>query len=203
MGNSHDAVTHSNARHTMNEMISSGPAESAFYFEKMVELFDYWVALPGDKPRRAVDPLTLGARLIPHVSLGALIDGCTDYRYDLISSELNAVAPRLRPGSRSSDAMRIQKTKTDLVHELFMSTGRTIEPKVLRLTYASMEGRPRGIYTMFLPLGRQPGPTGKDVASDLMIGLWSFELKESFQRDEYEDLLEEFTTFRASRLAAS
>lgn len=187
----------------MNEMISGGPAQSALFFEKMAALFEYWEALPGDKPRRAVDPLVLGARLIPHVSLGALTDGCTDFRYDLISSELKAVAPRLRPGNRSSDAMRIQKTQTDLVHELFMSTGRTIEPKVLRLTYAAMDGRPRGIYTLFLPLGRQLGPTGKPVASDLMIGVWSFELKESFQQDEYEDLLEEFTAFRASRLGAS
>lgn len=187
----------------MVEITSAGAAQSAVYFEKMAALFGIWEALPGDRPRRAVDPPVLGAQLLPHVSLGALTDGCTDFRYDLISSELKAVAPRLQPGSRSSDAMRIQKTQTDLVHELFMSTGRTIQPKVLRLTYASMDGRPRGIYTMFLPLGRQPGPTGKPVASDLMIGVWSFDLKEPLLQDEYEDLLEEFTAFRASRIVAT
>jgi len=167
-------------------------------FEEMAALFRYWEAMPGDKARQAVDPVALGSQLLPHVSLGSLVDGCNDFRYDLISSEMKIVAPRLRPGDRSSDALRIQKTQYDLVHDLFMSTGRSIEPKILRITYASMEDVSRGINTLFLPLGRQPGANGKDVARDLMIGLWRFKPAESVKHDYFEDILEEFIAYLAS-----
>ena len=169
------------------------------HLENMDCLFRYWDSLPGSKRREDVNPLVLGSQLIRHVSLGALIDGCTDFRYDLISSELKAVAPRLQPGALSSDALRIQKTEFDMIHDLFLSTGRSIEPKVLRVLYASMEGMPRGIYTLFLPLGRQTAANGSQVASDLMIGLWRFEPEVPLIKDRYEDLSEAFEAYRTSR----
>jgi len=168
------------------------------HLEDMAVLFRYWEALPGDRRREDVNPLALGSELLPHVSLGALIDGCTDFRYDLISSEMKAVAPRLQPGARSSDSFRIQGTKVDLIHDLFMSTGHSIAPKVLRVFYASMEGMPRGIYTLFLPLGRQSAADGTPVASDLMIGLWRFEPTAQFKEDRYEDLSDAFEAYLAA-----
>jgi hypothetical protein len=167
--------------------------------EKMAGLFRYWESLPGDRPRRAVDPIALGANLLPHVSLGALVDGCADFRYELISGEMSIVAPRLRPGDRSSDALRIQKTDFDLIHHLLVSTGRSIEPKVLRITFASMEELSRGIYALFLPLGRQADETGEAHARDLMIGLWRFEPMAPVTRDRFEDLFEALEAYRASR----
>ncbi len=164
----------------------------------MACLFRYWESLPGERRREDVNPLALGSQLLPHVSLGTLMNGCTDFRYDLISSEMKAVAPRLQPGARSSDAFRIQQTQFDLIHHLFLSTGQSLEPKVLRIHYASMEGMPRGAYTLFLPLGRQPGADGKPVACDLMIGLWRFEPEKTFKQDRYEDLSKTFEAYLAS-----
>lgn len=171
------------------------------HLEKMAVLYRYWKALPGDRPRDAIDPVELGSDLLPHVSLGTFIDGCTDFRYELISSEIKQVAPRLKPGSLSSDALRIQQTDFDLIHHLFMSTGRTITPKALRVTYASMEYMPRGINTLFLPLGRQKDADGKDVACDMMIGLWRFEPERQVRQDRYVDILDAFETYMATREA--
>lgn len=186
-------------------MIDAGSGNLAIpdhHLEKMAVLYRYWEALPGDKPRKDVDPVTLGTRLLPHVSLGALVDGCTDFRYDLISSEMKQVAPRLQPGNRSSDALRIQKTRFDLIHHLFLSTGQSMEPRALRVTYASMEGMPRGINTLFLPLGRQTTTDGKQAASDLMIGLWRFEPEGAIKQDKHEDVLEAFMAYLATATEA-
>jgi len=183
----------------MPEDSSNSATVPASQFEKMAELYRVWEALPGDRPRAALDPLTLGSRLIRHVSIGSFVDGCTDFRYDLIGSEMQAVAPRLSPGARSSDSLRIQMTRYDLIHDLFLSTGRRMEPKVLRIHYASMENMPRGIYALFLPLGRQTDADGEEVASDMMIGLWRFEPEGPLKQDSYEDLADAFAAYRATR----
>ena len=166
-------------------------------FAEMDALYRYWESLPDGKPREAVYPLALGVRLINHISLGAFVEGCTDFRYDLIGSELKVVAPRLQPGNRSSDSLRIQQTQFDLVHDIFLTIGRTLEPQVLRVFYASMEGVSRGIYGLFLPLGRQELEDGTVCAQDMMIGLWRFEPREPVAKDRFDDLKADFDAYRA------
>ena len=154
----------------------------------MVQLFRVWKSLPSDRPRKAIDPMALGPSLLPHVSLGTFINDCSDFQYELISSELKEVAPRLKPGARSSDSFRIQNIKFDLIHDLFISTARNRQPRVLLVHYASMEGQPRRINTLFLPLGEQTTVDGVTCASDLMIGLWSEPSVEPLLQDTFEDV---------------
>jgi len=158
-------------------------------FSKMAVLYHYWLAMPGVKARADVDPLAIGSRTLGHVSVGHFLEGGSDLRYDLICEELKKVAPRLVPGALSSDALRIERTDFDMIHNLLGAVGRAGLIRVYSIRYRSLELVPRMIHTILLPLGvKEPGAP----AEDLLFGIWQQPVRQRFSVDSFDDLTDDF-----------
>ena len=155
----------------------------------MAELYGYWLDLAPPRPRRDVDPLAIGEPLLAHVSLGHYLNDCNDLRYDLVSRELKKVAPRLVPGSRTSDALRLERSDFDLIHNLLCAVGRAGVPRVYAISYRSLELMPRKVYTILLPLGLDD--EGRN-AEDLLFGVWNQQNPEYSSIDSFVDLTSDF-----------
>ena len=158
-------------------------------FDAMARLYRYWSDLPDSKPRQSIDPAVLGAKLLPHVSLGHYIEGGADYRHDLVGHELKIIAPRLVPGALSSDVLPLQGPQYDLVHDTFCSTGKSQRPRVMELQFRSMEDMSRKVLVIFLPLGIAES---QSCAEDLMFGQWRLEPDQNLKKDSHRDLTDWF-----------
>lgn len=172
---------------TSSSCVNSEPAPAPF--GAMAPLFRYWRDLPPPRPRAAVDPLALGGELLDHVNLGHYLGDFADLRYDLIGKELKRVAPRLVPGSLTSDVLHLQQSDFDMVHNLLCAVGRAGLPRVYRIDYRSLELKPRRIYAMLLPLG---GAGEALPAEDLLFGVWSIRTGGRVPVDRFYDLTDDF-----------
>ena len=161
----------------------------------MRSLFLYWQGLPATKARRSLDPLDLGAGLIPHVSIGHILDEGNVMRYDLVSSRLQHVAPRLFPGARTTDPLELEGTSYDLIHDELTSAAKLQTPRVLHIQYNSLERLHRQIFLLLLPLGlRADGP----ASDDLLLGLWDLQPRERLTHERSDDLTEFFMDYISS-----
>lgn len=157
-------------------------------FQDTVQLYRYWCDLPGRKLRRDIDPLAIGGRLLSHVSLGSSLDGGNDVRYDLIGSVLAASAPRLKPGSRTSDTAKFLPT-IDEVQVIMSEAVRQQQMKLIESHYFSLEGILRQTVWILLPLGIDPD---KPCCEDLLMGNWVLVGANPEATEKFYDLSEWF-----------
>lgn len=167
-------------------------ADKRAAFAGIVRLFRIWLALPRQKKRRDIDPIALGADLLPHICLGHFLGNGTDFRYDLIGSEIASLAPRLAPGSLASDTLRIQGTDHDHILSLFLQTGISQRPRIHEIRYNSVDGVPLRVFSAYLPLGLNPD---RVCAEDLMLAVWRTKVTETIAKDSSVDLTGEFLQF--------
>jgi len=151
----------------------------------MVALHDYWKRLPEGHPRKSLDPVELGPALLPHVTVGHILDGGNIMRYDLISSRLQLVAPRLYPGALSTDPLELEGTSYDLIHDILTTTAKTQSPSALHVQFNSLEQVHRQVFLLLLPLDLRPGAP---CCEDLIIGLWDLSPKERLLHERRDDL---------------
>ncbi|MEP3114827.1 hypothetical protein [Nisaea sp.] len=161
-------------------------------FVRIGRLIRIWAALRGPKRRRDLDPVVIGPELLPHLCLGHYLDKGTDFRYDLIGSEVSKLAPRLKRGSLASDTMRIQNTDHDHILALFLEAGLEKRPKILEVRYSSIDDVPLRIFAALLPLGVHQD---KHCAEDLLLGVWRTTVTGVIAKDNSTDLTGEFLQF--------
>jgi len=131
---------------------------------QICRLYGVWADLPKDKPRRALDPLALGASLLPHLALlKAIPDG---FRYDLVGETVGELSSTFRRGATA----RLQQEPGDRQADLFRqmrAVARTREPGARFAAIHHPSGyRPR-YFSMILPLS-----IADATAHDLLIGIW-------------------------------
>lgn len=131
-------------------------------------LFDYWDELPAPKPRKAISPLDLGPDLLPHLTLGRVERDGADLRYELVGAVLKAVAPRLKPGARASDPLRMDP-KNRLILDCLVRCARSQRPVVFHARFRSLDDLPRIVFVVLLPLGLRATAS---AAEDMLIGVW-------------------------------
>lgn len=161
-------------------------------FVGIARLFRVWHALPSQKKRRDLDPISIGPGLLPHLCLGHFLESGTDFRYDLIGAEIAKLAPRLAPGSLASDTMRIQETEHDHILTLFLETGISQRPKIHEVRYSSVDGVPLRVFAAMLPLGRNDS---RICAEDLLLAVWRAKVTDVIKKDSSTDLTGEFAQF--------
>ncbi|MBP5856899.1 hypothetical protein KAJ83_07760 [Marivibrio halodurans] len=157
--------------------------------ERMRRLYDFWRGLPDDRPRSAVDLNALDAEIRTHVGIGKYLGECADLRYDVIGPVLHRLAPRLVPGSLSSDVLKIRRTDFDMAHNLLCAVGRAGKPRVYRIYYRTVESIQVRCFSMMLPLGTS-GDGGP--ATDLLFGIWEIETPGRSVIDRFDDLTDMF-----------
>lgn len=191
-------IDHHTGRKTLSASGRAAPSctehehEHLEFFKRITGLFRFWDALPPAKSRADLDPLILGKSLLPHLCLGHFLEDGTDFRYDLIGSEIKKIAPRLVPGSRASETMEIQKTKHDHILTLFLEAGVHQEPRIHEVRYNSVEDVPLRIYAAFLPLGLDED---RFCAEDLLIAVWRARVDSYIAEDNSVELTEEFRAY--------
>lgn len=161
-------------------------------FVRIARLVRMWNDLPGRRKRRDLDPLVIGAGLLPHLCLGHYLGNGVDFRYDLIGSEIVKLAPRLSPGSLASDTMRIQNTDHDHVLTLLLEAGVEQRPKIHEIRYNSVNDVPLRIFAALLPLGLNQE---KKCAEDLLLAVWRTTVTGIIAKDNSTDLTGEFLQF--------
>jgi hypothetical protein len=161
-------------------------------FVRINRLFRIWNALPGRKKRQDLDPVAIGAELLPHLCLGHYLGNGSDFRYELIGSEIVKLAPRLSPGSLASDTMRIQNTDKDHILTLFLEAGVGQRPKIHEIRYNSIDDVPLRIFAALLPLGLHQK---KNCAEDLLLAVWRTTVTGVIEKDNSTDLTGEFLQF--------
>lgn len=171
---------------------ATNDADKQAAFVRIARLIRIWQSLPGPKRRRDLDPLTIGADLLPHLCLGHFLGNGTDLRYDLIGAEIANLAPRLAPGSLASDTLRIQHTDRDHVLALFLDAGASQRPKIHEVRYNSVENVPLKVFAAMLPLGLGPN---RNCAEDLLLAVWRTSVTDVIEKDCSTDLTEEFLQF--------
>lgn len=133
--------------------------------ESTCALFRYWQALPANKPRHAVDPLTVGTRLITHLNLLSRTDG-NDFRYDLVGSVLQDMAPRLKPGALAGAIVDIDPTRTFIFNRLKASAD-SATACGFQARFASVDSKPVAALAFIFPLDIADGR-----ANSLLLGVW-------------------------------
>lgn len=152
-------------------------------------LLSFWRALPGSRAREDVDPVDLGPKLLRHVSIGHVIEGGRCIRYDLVGDRLKTIAPRIVPGTQSSDPMAIEGTSEDLVHDTLCDIARSQKPRVIFLEFRSIEGIHRQVFEVILPLGVSEEAV---ACCDLLIGVWDLQPDGIWIADRCVDLTASF-----------
>lgn len=131
---------------------------------QICRLYGVWSELPKDKPRRALDPLALGAPLLPHLALlKALPDG---FRYDLVGERVSEISNAFRRGATARPQQDPGNRQADLFRQM-RAVARTREPGARFAAIPHPSGyRPR-CFSMILPLSISGAS-----AQDLLIGIW-------------------------------
>lgn len=136
--------------------------------DEVCRLYKVWAELPADKPRKSLDPLRLGARLLPHLALlRALPD---DFRYDLIGESVGDLGRDLRPG-RTAAALHRSPSRSN-VWRLMRSVAASRQPGAQFCAFDSPNGARHRCFAMALPLSMD-----KSAAEDLLLGLWTLPSK--------------------------
>jgi hypothetical protein len=134
--------------------------------ETACALFRYWQALPTDKPRQAVDPVTVGARLIAHLNLLSRTTA-NDFRYDLVGSVLQTMAPRLKPGALAGAIVDIDPTRT-FIFDRLTACADSATARGFQARFASVDSKPVAALAFIFPLDITEGR-----ANSLLLGVWA------------------------------
>ena len=151
----------------------------------MREMLACWDAMAPGKPRDSISPEEFGAGLLPHLSLGHVLNDGEDVRYDLIGEELEKVAPRLKRGALASDPVRLDP-KNRLILDRLRVCAKTREPVAFHAVFDSFDGDPRRVLALLCPLGIDGGDA---AASDLLIGVWRCAKTVVLRWESYVDVM--------------
>ena len=109
-------------------------------------LLAYWIRLCGTRgmpARREVDPLALGARLLPHMAIIDVLDGGTRFRFRLCGTGLAAAAGVDLTG-KYVDALNPNQDYAAYIQAVYRRTAETRRPVYSETLYAGLEsGSPR------------------------------------------------------------
>ncbi|MDW3206812.1 MAG: hypothetical protein R8L07_14845 [Alphaproteobacteria bacterium] len=138
-----------------------------------------WQAMPMPKPRRNLDPLAFGGRVLPHLNLLRRVGqghAVEDVRYDLVGGVVDDAVPRLRPG-----AMALHGAGPDndrIVFFRFYSECLTRQMPVFFTGQYLSESKVRThLLCLCLPLDlREGGP-----AESILVGAWFLPAQGAFQ----------------------
>ena len=162
----------------MNSLITPPNAfHSEFEYKQACDLYRYWLALPVGKPRQAVDPIAVGARLIAHLNLLSRNDG-GDFRYDLVGSVLQDTVPRLKPGAMAGAIMVADPTRNFIFSRL-TACADSAQPGGFRTQFETIEGKPIALLTFHYPLDIAGGH-----AASLLLGVWTCRTDEALLSGE-------------------
>lgn len=153
-----------------------------------IDVYQYWDSLPGRKLRTEFDPLEVGGRALPHVSLCHSLKNGTDIRYDLIGTSLKIVAPRLKPGSLASEPAKLLNIE-DGTYAFLCDAVCTQQPKGYEAAYLSVEGIMRHAFILLLPLGLAPLDP---CCEDLLVGVWLLKQDQTHPNEEITDCTDWF-----------
>lgn len=148
---------------------------------EMLQVLEYWQAMPGAKRRAGLDPKGLGPSSLSRIALvRTLLDApetaraareepgpTVDFRYELIGSLFGEYAPRLKPGALSSGIVAIDPTRTFVI-DAQRRAARERAPLGMVLNYRDIEDIERACFNLILPLGLD-----QPIASDLLLALWA------------------------------
>ena len=123
----------------------------------------HWHDLPAPKPRHGIDPLALGAPLLPDVALLHVLEG-PDFRYDLIGERFREAVPRVRPGSLAGGGAEEPGLRDGFIFSRMRAAVDGGHPVGACNTYVDGRGYPRMSVSTFFPLGLDGG-----TASDLLV----------------------------------
>ncbi|WP_193186484.1 PAS domain-containing protein [Nisaea sediminum] len=131
--------------------------------DQICRLYGVWSEMPEDKPRRALDPLALGAPLLPNLALlKALPDG---FQYDLVGERVSELSNAFHRGATASVEKETAR-RPDLFRQM-RAVARTRQPGARFAALDNPSGyRPR-YFSMILPLSIDGG-----TARDLLLGVW-------------------------------
>jgi len=147
-------------------LLTSDAFVSEAEHEDACALYRYWQALPAGKPRRAVDPLTVGTRLIAHLNLLSRTE-TDDYRYDLVGSVLQDIASRLKPGALAGAIKDVDPTRT-FIFDRFSDCAASVEPRGFRARFTSVDSKPVAVLAFAYPLD-----ITERYADSLLLGVWA------------------------------
>lgn len=128
-------------------------------------LYDVWSEMPDDKHRRALDPIELGARLLPHVALLRALPG--NFRCDLAGERAGELSRTFRRGQTAHSDAEMAGNRLHVFH-LMREVAESRRPGARFAGIENRAGNRRRCFSMVLPLSIRDGKVG-----DLLIGIWS------------------------------
>lgn len=132
--------------------------------DSICRLYNVWADLPIDKPRKLLDPLRFGARLLPNLALLKTLP--EDYRYELIGARIGMFARSFNPGSTTASVGQPVPHHSNMFR-LMRSVAQTRKPVAQTAAYEVTRGLTRRCFSMVLPL-----TMGGSSVNDLLLGLW-------------------------------
>ncbi len=150
-------------------MPNQSPPQAIFTTIQNIEqaraLYEYWQGLAEGKPRRSVDPVAIGAAILPRLNLVSSLNG-VDFRYDLIGEELQSFAPRLKPGSLATDILSADPTRTYIL-EQFKLCAAEPRPRAYRTEFVSIDEIVIAMASIIFPLDIL-----NNNAGSMLIAVW-------------------------------
>lgn len=132
--------------------------------DQICRLYGVWSEMPEDKPRRALDPLALGAPLLPHLALlKALPDG---FQYDLVGERVSELSNSFRRGATAMAQKETGNRRADLFRRM-RTVAETRQPEARFDAIENPSGHRPRYFSMILPLS-----IGGGTARDLLVGIW-------------------------------
>ncbi len=129
-------------------------------FDAARSLAALWNSWPGDPPvRQSLDPVALGAKLLPSIVLLEAISGGEDYRWRIFGSlHEREYGADLR--GRCLSEVEAQNPSADALRRVLDEARLTASPVYYRLQYSSTIGLKRRASGVVLPLANDSGEVG-------------------------------------------
>ncbi len=129
-------------------------------FEAARSLVEIWSSWPGKPPfRQSLDPVQLGAKLLPSIVLLEALDGGSDYRWRIFGSlHEREYGADLRGHCLSE--VESQNPSADALRRVLDEVRVTVSPVYYRLQYSSAIGLKRRASGVVLPLADDDGAVG-------------------------------------------
>ena len=129
-------------------------------FDAARSLVALWSSWPGDPPlRQSLDPVALGAKLLPSIVLLEVLAGGGDYRWRIFGSLHEREYGADLRGYRLSE-IEAQNPSADALRKILDRARQTVSPIYYRLQYSSAVGLRRRASGVFLPLADDSGAVG-------------------------------------------
>ena len=129
-------------------------------FDTARSLVTIWKSWQGDPPfRRSLDPVTLGAKLLPSIVLLEALEGGRDYRWRIFGSLHEREYGADLRGRRLSE-IESQNPSADALRRVLDEVRLTVLPVYYRLQYSSAIGLKRKASGVILPLADEDGEIG-------------------------------------------